>query len=121
MGPPSTCPPKMSPRIASGCSLAAFAPSEASVARCKRKIRSVHAFGRRGAPIRSVGLDERCATPIALLRMLLARRYADIVQPPGRTIGEMAYIGVCVDRPARPPEQSAGLTTQLRECLLARR
>jgi chorismate dehydratase len=40
---------------------------------CKREIRSVRAFRRRGAPIRTVGLDQGSATSVALLRLLLAR------------------------------------------------
>ena len=43
---------------------------------CKREIRSVRAFRRRGTPIRSVGLDQSSATSVALLRILLARRFA---------------------------------------------
>jgi chorismate dehydratase len=39
---------------------------------CKREIRSVRAFRRRGQPIRSVGLDQSSATSVALLRLLLA-------------------------------------------------
>src|SRR5690606_30263872 len=39
---------------------------------CRREIRSVRAFRRRGAPIRSVGLDQSSATSVALLRLLLA-------------------------------------------------
>lgn len=43
---------------------------------CKREIRSVRAFRRRGAPIRSVGLDAGSATSVALLRLLLATLHA---------------------------------------------
>ena len=43
---------------------------------CKREIRSVRAFRRRGTPIRSVGLDQSSATSVTLLRILLARRFA---------------------------------------------
>ncbi len=43
---------------------------------CKREIRSVRAFRRRGAPIRTVGLDQSSATSVALLRILLAKRRA---------------------------------------------
>lgn len=43
---------------------------------CKQEIRSVRAFRRRGVPIRTVGLDESSATSVALLRILLARRFA---------------------------------------------
>ncbi|HEU4420687.1 MAG TPA: MqnA/MqnD/SBP family protein [Planctomycetota bacterium] len=43
---------------------------------CKREIRSVRAFRRRGVPIRSVGLDQSSATSSALLRLLLARVHA---------------------------------------------
>lgn len=46
--------------------------------------------------------------------------FVEIVQPTGRAIGEMAYVGVCVDRPARPREQSARLTSRVRECIRAR-
>lgn len=46
--------------------------------------------------------------------------FVDVVQPTGRAIGDMAYVGVCVDRPARPREQSDGLTSRVRECLRAR-
>jgi len=44
---------------------------------CKREIRSVRAFRRRGVPIRSVGLDESSATSVALLRILLTRQHAN--------------------------------------------
>lgn len=43
---------------------------------CKREIRSVRAFRRRGTAIRSVGLDQSSATSVALLRILLAKRFA---------------------------------------------
>ncbi|MBL8752807.1 MAG: menaquinone biosynthesis protein [Planctomycetes bacterium] len=43
---------------------------------CKQEIRSVRAFRRRGVPIRSVGIDTSSATSVALLRILLARRFA---------------------------------------------
>lgn len=43
---------------------------------CKREIRSVRAFRRRGTPIRSVGLDQSSATSVALLRLLLAHVHA---------------------------------------------
>lgn len=46
---------------------------------CKREIRSVRAFRRRGTPIRSVGLDQSSATSVALLRLLLAHVHADDV------------------------------------------
>lgn len=39
---------------------------------CKHEIRSVRAFRRRGAPVRTVGLDQGSATSVALLRLLLA-------------------------------------------------
>lgn len=46
---------------------------------CKREIRSVRAFRRRGVPIRSVGLDQSSATSVALLRVLLAKvHHADV-------------------------------------------
>lgn len=48
---------------------------------CKHEIRSVRAFRRRGAPIRTVGLDESSATSVALLRILLAHRFAGEVAP----------------------------------------
>ncbi|MGE3174228.1 MAG: MqnA/MqnD/SBP family protein [Planctomycetota bacterium] len=38
---------------------------------CKREVRSVRAFRRRGAPVRRVGLDRSSATSAALLRVLL--------------------------------------------------
>lgn len=44
---------------------------------CKREIRSVRAFRRRGAPIRNIGLDAGSATSVALLRLLLATLHAD--------------------------------------------
>lgn len=43
---------------------------------CKTEIRSVRAFRRRSAPIRSVGLDRSSATSVALLRLLLAGPHA---------------------------------------------
>ncbi|MBM4060966.1 MAG: menaquinone biosynthesis protein [Planctomycetes bacterium] len=48
---------------------------------CKREIRSVRAFRRRGAPIRSVGLDRSSATSVALLQLLLARVHHAEVAP----------------------------------------
>lgn len=48
---------------------------------CKREIRSVRAFRRRGAPIRTVGLDQSSATSVALLRLLLANVHAADVAP----------------------------------------
>ena len=46
---------------------------------CKKEIRSVRAFRRRGGPIRTVGVDQSSATSVALLRILLARcRAADV-------------------------------------------
>ena len=52
--------------------------SELGIA-CKREIRSVRAFRRRGVPIRSVGLDHSSATSVALLRVLLAKvHHADV-------------------------------------------
>jgi len=48
---------------------------------CKRQIRSVRAFRRRGTPIRRVGLDAGSATSVALLRLLLAARYAADTAP----------------------------------------
>jgi chorismate dehydratase len=56
------------------------APAGLGIA-CKREIRSVRAFRRRGAPIRNIGIDEGSATSVALLRILLARRYADEMAP----------------------------------------
>jgi chorismate dehydratase len=44
---------------------------------CKREIRSVRAFRRPGAPIRSVGLDQSSATSVALLRLLLRNAHAE--------------------------------------------
>lgn len=38
---------------------------------CKREIRSVRAFRRRGAPIATIGVDSSSATSVALLRLLL--------------------------------------------------
>jgi len=46
---------------------------------CKTEIRSVRAFRRRGAPIRTVGLDSSSATSVALLRLLLANVHVDDV------------------------------------------
>jgi chorismate dehydratase len=46
---------------------------------CKREIRSVRAFRRRGTAIRSVGLDQSSATSAGLLRILLAKRFANDV------------------------------------------
>lgn len=43
---------------------------------CKREIRSVRAFRRRGTKIRTVGVDASSATSVALLRLLLANRHA---------------------------------------------
>lgn len=48
---------------------------------CKREIRSVRAFRKKGAPIRNVGLDDGSATSAALLHILLTRRYADELAP----------------------------------------
>jgi chorismate dehydratase len=56
------------------------APAGLGIA-CKREIRSVRAFRRRGVPIRNIGIDEGSATSVALLRILLARRYADEMAP----------------------------------------
>ena len=50
---------------------------------CKREIRSVRAFRRRGPPIRTVGLDHSSATSVALLRLLLAGPRAGDVDPSG--------------------------------------
>lgn len=44
---------------------------------CKREIRSVRAFRRRGTKIRHVGLDNGSATSVALLRLLLATVHRD--------------------------------------------
>ncbi len=62
---------------------------------CKREIRSVRAFRRRGVPIRSVGLDESSATSVALLRILLARRFAN------ELAGAVAYTPIA---PTRTPD-----------------
>lgn len=48
---------------------------------CKREIRSVRAFRRRGVPIRTVGLDRSSATSVTLLRLLLAHPHAAAVAP----------------------------------------
>lgn len=48
---------------------------------CKREIRSVRAFRRRGVPIRHVGLDAGSATSVALLRLLLATVHAEATAP----------------------------------------
>ncbi len=48
---------------------------------CKREIRSVRAFRRRGTPIQSVGLDQSSATSVALLRLLLRTVHAGEVAP----------------------------------------
>lgn len=45
--------------------------------------------------------------------------FVEVVQPTGRSIGEMAYVGVCVERPARPRDQSVRLTERVREALRA--
>ncbi|MGC6488414.1 MAG: MqnA/MqnD/SBP family protein [Planctomycetota bacterium] len=46
---------------------------------CKREIRSVRAFRRRGRPVRTVGCDRSSATTVALLRLLLQTpRAADV-------------------------------------------
>lgn len=47
----------------------------------KHEIRSVRAFRRPGRPIASVGLDQSSATSVALLRILLAKRFADQLAP----------------------------------------
>jgi chorismate dehydratase len=43
---------------------------------CKREVRSVRAFRRRGVPLASIGVDASSATSVALLRILLARVHA---------------------------------------------
>jgi len=48
---------------------------------CRREIRSVRAFRRRGAQIRSVGLDQGSATSVALLRLLLRHVHRGEVAP----------------------------------------
>lgn len=48
---------------------------------CKKEIRSVRAFRRRGRPIRTVGVDQSSATSVALLSILLATRHAADVAP----------------------------------------
>lgn len=48
---------------------------------CRREIRSVRAFRRRGVPIRTVGLDQSSATSVALLRLLLDSIHAAEVAP----------------------------------------
>lgn len=39
--------------------------------------------------------------------------FVEIVQPTSRAIGEMAYVGVCVDKQARPRDQSNSLTVRV--------
>lgn len=46
---------------------------------CKKEIRSVRAFRRRGETIRTVGLDSSSATSVAMLRLLLAGPHAQDV------------------------------------------
>jgi chorismate dehydratase len=66
---------------------------------CKREIRSVRAFRRRGGPIRTVGLDQSSATSVALLRLLLANAHAHEVAadvrfetvPPTRRPGDLPH------------------------------
>ena len=60
------------------CSAFTFAAAAPSMSAW---IRSVRAFRRRGVPIRNIGIDEGSATSVALLRILLARRYADEMAP----------------------------------------
>lgn len=48
---------------------------------CRTEIRSVRAFRRKGATIRSVGLDRSSATSVALLRLLLAHVHARDTDP----------------------------------------
>lgn len=62
---------------------------------CKREIRSVRAFRRRGRPIATVGLDQGSATSVALLRLLLATVRA------GETNAEPSYETVA---PLRTPD-----------------
>lgn len=48
---------------------------------CKRQVRSVRAFRRRGTPIRRIGLDQSSATSVTLLRLLLLGPHAADVAP----------------------------------------
>jgi chorismate dehydratase len=65
---------------------------------CKREIRSVRAFRRRGTPIRSVGLDRSSATSVAMLRLLLANPRRD------ECAGEITFEDVAPTRaPANLP------------------
>ena len=48
---------------------------------CKREIRSVRAFRRRGQPVRTVAVDQSSATSVALLRIVLANVRAAEVAP----------------------------------------
>ncbi len=58
---------------------------------CTREIRSVRAFRRRGAPVRTIGLDESSATSAALLRLLLrGPRAADAAPPAEQTFTAIA-------------------------------
>lgn len=43
--------------------------------------------------------------------------FVKVVQPTGRAHGEMAYVGVCIDKMAKPRDQSSSLTARLREYL----
>jgi chorismate dehydratase len=62
---------------------------------CKQEIRSVRAFRRRGTPIRSVGLDQGSATSVALLRILLAKRFA------GEVAADVTFAAIA---PTRTPD-----------------
>jgi chorismate dehydratase len=63
---------------------------------CKHEIRSVRAFRRRGTAIRSVGLDQSSATSVALLRILLARRFASDV------VADVTFTAIA---PTRTPDE----------------
>jgi chorismate dehydratase len=75
-----------------GCSVAA----NLGIA-CKREIRSVRAFRRRGATVRTVGLDQSSATSVALLRLLLAGPRAADAAP----AAELTFAAIA---PTRAPD-----------------
>lgn len=65
---------------------------------CRREIRSVRAFRRRGTAVRSVGLDASSATSVALLKLLIARL------PDGDVADEVTFETVPpTDRPTELP------------------
>ncbi|MFO1076690.1 MAG: hypothetical protein U1E73_03080 [Planctomycetota bacterium] len=46
--------------------------------------------------------------------------FVEVVQPSGRSIDELAYVAVCVDRDAKPREQSPRVTSRIRSLLTMR-